>query len=129
MTLNYNRNANLQSGLPQMNEPIEGWQIPIQLIRVIQSIVDGDKVENLITVNFKGTVQPLLAEQLQFKPENLRSWRWLWIHAVAGTLNLETGDKIIFNNIRYKVMAVKDYSLYAYIEYELCEDFEDDNAN
>ena len=31
MTLNYNRNANLQSGLPQMNEPIEGWQIPIQL--------------------------------------------------------------------------------------------------
>ena len=129
MTLNYNRNANLQSGLPQMNEPIEGWQIPIQLIRVIQSIVDGDKVEKLVTINFRGRVQPLSAEQLQFKPENLRSWRWLWIHAVAGTLNLETGDKIIFNNIRYKVMAVKDYSLYAYIEYELCEDFEDNNAN
>ena len=129
MTLNYNRNANLQSGLPQMNEPIEGWQITIQLIRVIQSIVDGDKVEKLVTINFRGTVQPLSAEQLQFKPENLRSWRWLWIHAVAGTLNLETGDKIIFNNIRYKVMAVKDYSLYAYIEYELCEDFEDNDAN
>lgn len=122
MTLGYNPNANL-SNLPQLNRPIECWQIPITLIRIKQSIVEGDKVETQEEIEFRGVVQPMRAEDLQFKPENLRSWRWLWIHALAGTLNLQTNDKIIFNNVRYKVMAVKDYSIYSYIEYELVEDF------
>ena len=122
MTLGFNTNANL-SNLPQLNRPIECWQIPITLIRIKQSIVEGDKVETQEQIEFRGVVQPMRAEDLQFKPENLRSWRWLWIHALAGTLNLQTNDKIIFNNVRYKVMAVKDYSIYSYIEYELVEDF------
>lgn len=122
MTLGFNTNANL-SNLPQLNRPIECWQIPITLIRIKQSIVEGDKDETQEKIEFRGVVQPMRAEDLQFKPENLRSWRWLWIHALAGTLNLQTNDKIIFNNVRYKVMAVKDYSIYSYIEYELVEDF------
>ena len=122
MTLGFNTNANL-SNLPQLNNPIECWQIPITLIRIKQSIVEGDKVETQEEIEFRGVVQPMRAEDLQFKPENLRSWRWLWIHALAGTLNLQTNDKIMFNNVRYKVMAVKDYSIYSYIEYELVEDF------
>ena len=115
----------MQNNLPQLNRPIECWQIPIQLIKITQSIVNGDKVENREVITFRGVVQPLRDEQLQFKPEGQRSWQWLWIHALTSVQNLQTQDKIEFNNKRYKVMSVKDYSLYGYIEYELVQDYEE----
>lgn len=121
--LNFNRNRSLNQ-LPQMNKPIEGWQIPITLIRITQKIVDGDKVESQENIRFLGVVQPLSPERLQFLPDGLRSWEWLLIHCKAGTLNLQTQDKIIFNNKRYKVMTTRDYSLYSYIEYEIVRDYE-----
>ena len=72
-----------------------------------------------------GVWQPLRDEQLQFKPEGQRSWSWYWIHAKAGTLNLQTQDKIIFQGKRYKVMSVKDYSLNGYIEYQVVLDYQE----
>ena len=126
--LNFAKNRTLSGGLPQLNNPVQSWAIPITLVKVIQDIVEGDLVVTEKKINFQGTVQPLSDERLQFKAEGLRSWRWLLIHCVAGTLNLLTGDKVIFESVRYRVMSVKDYSLYAYIEYELCEDYQE-NSN
>ena len=123
MTLNFNKNQNL-SNLPQLNNPVQSWQIPITLERIKQTIADGDKVETPELIEFKGVIQPMKTEDLQFKPENLRSFNWLWIHALAGSLNLNTGDKIIYNKVRYKIMGVKDYSLYGYIEYEAILDYQ-----
>lgn len=112
------------SGMPQMDTTLNGWQVSLTLQKVIQSIVDGEKVETIKTYNFKGVWQPLRDEQLQSKPESMRSWEWILIHAQAGSLNLMTGDKVIFNNKRYKVMNLKDYSLNAFIEYQLVRDYE-----
>ena len=124
--LNFSNNRILANGnLPQMHQPIQSWSVPVTLTKVLQNIVDGDLVTTETQISFQGTVQPLKDEQLQFKPDNLRSWRWLWIHCVAGSLNLQTNDKIIFQHVRYKVMSVKDYSLYNYIEYELVEDYQE----
>ena len=123
MTLNFNKNQNL-SNLPQLNNPVQSWQIPITLERIKQTIADGDKVETPELIEFKGVIHPMKTEDLQFKPENLRSFNWLWIHALAGSLNLNTGDKIIYNKVRYKIMGVKDYSLYGYIEYEAILDYQ-----
>ena len=64
-------------------------------------------------------------EQLLSKPENMRSWEWLWIHVKSGSLNLMTGDKIKFNNKLFKVFGVKDYSLNGYVEYEIVRDFQE----
>lgn len=111
--------------MPQMSDTLTGWQVPLTLEQVFQDIVEGDKVETTKLINFQGVWQPLRDEELQFKPEGQRSWEWIWIHAVSGSLNLETGDKVIFNQKRYKNMAVKDYSLNGYIEYQLVRDFED----
>lgn len=128
--LNFKQNRSLKNGLPQLNNPVASWSIPITLERIKQKIVDGDKVEEKKQITFKGVVQPLRSEDLQFKPEGLRSWEWLQIHALAGSLNLQTGDKIIYNNKRYKVMDIKDYSLYAYIEYHVVLDYQENiNAN
>lgn len=124
--LNFQKAQNLKalSGMPQMAMTLSGWEVPLTLVKVIQDIVDGDAVFTEQEINFLGCFQPLKDEELQFKPEGQRSWSWYWIHAKAGTLNLQTADKIIFNNKRYKVMSVKDYSLNGFIEYQIIRDFE-----
>lgn len=122
---NFNKTKNLKaiSGMPQMSDTLTGWQVPLTLVRVYQDIVEGDLVTTEQKFDFIGCWQPLRDEELQFKPEGQRSWEWIWIHAVSGSLNLETGDKVIFNQKRYKIMAVKDYSLNGFIEYQLVRDF------
>jgi len=122
--LNFAKNRTLTSGLPQLSNPVKSWSVPLTLNKITQNIIEGDVVITETKIDFQGTVQPLTAEQLQFRPEGERSWKHLWIHCVAGSLNLNTQDKIIFNNERYKVLEVKDYSLYGYIEYMVIEDYQ-----
>lgn len=124
MTFNFNKHRTLQTGLPQMTNTLNGWEVPLTLTKVVQKIVNGDRVTEEQLINFQGVFQPLRDEQLQYKPEGERSWSWYWIHAKAGTLNLKTQDKIIFKSNKYKVMSVKDYSLYGYIEYQVIRDYE-----
>lgn len=125
--LNFNKAKNLKalSGMPQMGMTLNGWEVPLTLVKVFQDIVEGDLVTTEQEISFVGVWQPLKDEDLQFKPEGQRSWEWIWIHAKSGTLNLQTADKVIFNNKRYKVMSVKDYSLNGFIEYQLVRDFEE----
>lgn len=124
--LNLQKAQNLKalSGMPQLDSALTGWEVPLTLVRVTQSIIDGFAQFKEEEINFRGVWQPLKDEQLQFLPENQRSWEWIWIHAKASDLNLETADKVIFNNKRYKVMAIKDYSLNGFIAYQLVRDYE-----
>lgn len=110
--------------MPQLDSALSGWEVPLTLVRVYQDIVEGDLVTREEKIDFMGCWQPLKDEQLQSLPEGWRSWSWYWIHAKSGTLNLNTADKILFEGKRYKVMAVKDYSLNGYIEYHVILDFE-----
>ena len=123
--LNFNNNRTLSSGMPNMANTLTGWEVPLTLVKITQSVVDGDAVKTETHINFLGVWQPLKDEQLQFKPEGQRSWEWIWIHAKSGTLNLQTQDKVLFNSKLYKITSVKDYSLNGYIEYELIRDYED----
>lgn len=123
--LNFQKNRSLKNGMPNMSNTLTGWEIPLTLVKIKQSIIQGDVIKTEQVINFMGVWQPLRDEELQFKPENQRSWSWYWIHAKSGTLNLQTQDKIIFENKRYKVMAVKDYSLNGFIEYQVVRDYEE----
>lgn len=123
---NFQKSKNLKklSGMPQLDTALTGWEVPLTLVRVFQDIVEGDLVTREEKIDFIGVWQPLKDEALQSLPEGQRSWEWVWIHARTGTLNLHTADKVIFNNKRFKVMTVKDYSLNGFIEYNLIRDFE-----
>ena len=123
MKLNFGKNRTLTK-MPQMGNTLNGWEVPLTLIKVLQSTTDGDLTTTEEEVRFMGVWQPLRDEQLQFKPEGQRSWEWVWIHAKSGELNLQTADKVVFNNKRFKVMNVKDYSLNGFIEYELVRDYQ-----
>jgi hypothetical protein len=127
--LNFNKNRSLKNGMPNMASTLNGWEIPLSLIKIKQEIIDGDAVKTETTINFMGVWQPLRDEELQSKPEGQRSWEWYWIHAKSGSLNLQTQDKIKFQGRRFKVMAIKDYSLNGFIEYQIIRDYEEDNAD
>ena len=127
MTFHFSRNRTLTSmmasGMPQMSQTLTGWEVPLTLIKIIQGVDEGDLVYTEERINFMGVWQPLRDEQLELKPEGQRSWEWIWIHAKSGELNLETADKVIFQNKIYKVETKKDYSLNGFVEYHLCRDF------
>lgn len=131
--LNFSQNRTLssllKSGMPQMGNTLNGWEVPITLVRVVQNVVEGELVTTETTINFMGVWQPLSSERLELKPEGQRSWEWVWIHAKSSDLNLETADKVIFNNRRYKVMSKKDYGLNSFVEYELVRDYESENIS
>jgi hypothetical protein len=114
-----------KSGMPQMANTLNGWEVPLLLIKVTQNVVDGDLVTTEQSINFQGVWQPLKDEALELKPEGQRSWEWIWIHAKSSELNLETADKVKFKNKRYKVMSKKDYGLNGFVEYQLCRDYEE----
>ena len=126
---NFEKNRSLQCRMPNMANTLTGWESPLTLVKITQSILNGDVVKTEKRIDFIGCWQPLRDEELQFKPENQRSWSWYWIHAKSGTLNLQTQDKIIFQGKRFKVMAIKDYSLNGFIEYQIIRDYEGENAN
>ena len=107
-----------------MDSTLVGWEVPLFIIKIKQDVIDGDLVTSEQTFNFRGVWQPLKDEALELKPEGQRSWEWVWIHARASELNLETADKVKFNNKRYKVMQKKDYGLNSFVEYQLCRDYE-----
>lgn len=127
MAFNFSRNRSIKSmlasGMPNMSQTLNGWEVPLTLVRIIQDVDEGDLVYKEERYNFMGVWQPLRDEQLELKPEGQRSWEWIWIHAKSGALNLETADKVIFQNKIFKVETKKDYSLNGFVEYHLCRDY------
>lgn len=123
--LNFNKRRTLSSGMPNMANTLNGWEVPLSLVKITQNVVEGDLQTTETKIDFMGVWQPLRTEELQSKAENMRSWEWVWIHAKSGSLNLHTADKVIFNQKRFKVMGVKDYSLNGFVEYELVRDYQD----
>lgn len=126
--LNFPKNNTLnniiKSGMPQMASTLNGWEVPLVIIKIIQNVIEGDLVTSEQTFNFKGVWQPLSAEQLNLLPEGQRSWENVWIHCKSSELNLETGSKVLFNNKRYKITQKKDYGLNSFVEYMLIRDYE-----
>lgn len=115
--------------MPQMDTTLNGWEVPLTLIKVTQNIIDGDLSTTETTIRFQGVWQPLSAEQLSLLPEGQRSWENVWIHAKSSELNLETADKVIFNARRYKITQKKDYGLNGFVEYMLIRDYEGGNIS
>lgn len=124
--LNFPNNKTISSmrssGMPNMAMTLNGWEIPLSLVRITQNISeDGDLIETREQINFIGCWQPLSNEELQLKPEGQRNWSYYWIH--SRDLELNVADKVIYNNKTYKVIAKKDYSINGFIEYQVCLDF------
>jgi len=112
----------INPNLPQMTGTLNDWLMPMKFNRVTKTVIAGEVVETMIEVNFRGVIQPLKNRDLMLKPEGQRSWTYQWLHAEPG-LDLNTDDVIVFQGKQTRVVALKDYRLYGYIEYQLCQDY------
>lgn len=114
------------NNMPKVHAAFRGWESDVVLTIITQTNVDGFVQNVEKEIKFRGTVQPLKAQEIQLKPEGQRSFEWLQIHAQAGDTNLNTNDRIRYFGRDFKIMALNDYTANGFIEYHAVKDFEDE---
>ncbi len=89
----------------------------------VAKIVEGFQVaETGNPITFQGVIQPYQERQLMLLPEGQRAWTWFLLHADI-SLKLNVDDVVNYNGQQTRIMGRKDFSLYGYIEYRLCQDY------
>lgn len=115
---------NQQANQPQLSGAFAGWTSRITLNARIQRVRDGLVCHIDNKVSFNGMIQPLSEKKIQLKPEGQRAWKWLQIHCLSTSLDLDVNDIIEYNGRKFKIMADNDYSLNGFIEYHAAEDYQ-----
>jgi hypothetical protein len=108
--------------VPDVSGALESYFQPMVCEPVGKFTQGFQVVERGNPINFRGTVQPFTDRSLLLKPEGQRAWSWLLIHADP-SLKLNVDDVIIFKGKQTRVMSMKDYSLYGYVEYHCIQDW------
>ena len=113
---------NQQTGtVPNVSGALLDWFQPMTFGVVTK--VEGVQIqETVVETAFQGVIQPLDGRTLMQKPEGERKWNWLQVHAHT-QLALNIDDTIIYLSVQYRVMKFKDFSIYGYHYFELCEDY------
>lgn len=116
------RKLNAQLPYPQLG--INMWSQGATANVIRQVVDENGNVQDLKTpFKMLGVIQPLKPEEIKLKEEGQWSWDWYWFHTKPD-VNLLTNDRVIYKNVEYKVMAVKDYSDYGHIEYHCIKDWQ-----
>jgi hypothetical protein len=110
------------NNVPNVQNAIMQWLQPLTFEQIEKKIVNFQVVETPTVITFKGVWQPFTAQQLFYKPEGQRAWKWFTCHAEPGT-PLKPDDVVDYLDGRYRVKEKMDYTLYGYIEYHLVEDY------
>lgn len=117
----------MSKSLPRPQLGINMWSQQAKAKRIHQEVDENGNVQNIVSFfNFDGVIQPLKPEEIKVKEEAQWSWDWYWFHTKQD-VNLQTNDRVVYKEIEYKIMAVKDYSDYGHIEYHCIKDWQ--NAN
>lgn len=111
------------NSLPQMESALENWYLPMTFTIVVKNVVNSEVIETRTDVDFQGVWQPLSVRELALKPEGERKWKYYRVHAPIG-LVLKPDMCIEYQGTQYRVSGEWNYKEYAYVEYELVEDFE-----
>lgn len=125
--INNAKNAKIgaSGNLPNMSQTIVGWFQPLVFGVVSSELVDYERVVTIHSVSTQGVVQPYKPEPLEIQTAGVRSWSWLMIHCLPD-LQLYNNEFIFYENVKYKVLMRNDYSKYGYMEYIVCESFNDE---
>lgn len=108
--------------LPDVGGALRDLFQPLVFIITMKVVINYQVKEVPTPVPFRGVIQPLSNQDLFIKPEGQRSWYWLQLHAEP-TLALTTDQVVSYLGKPTRIMAVKDYTNYGYIEYHLVQDW------
>ena len=113
----------LGGSLPNMNDALNGWEVSI-VADYIRQINSNNEIKNVThTQRIAGVLQPLRPEDVELKPEGQRSWSWFMLHVKPHYRKLRVEQQIDIDKQPYKVMSVKDYQRYGYIEYHVIRSY------
>jgi len=112
--------------LPNVSSAIAAWGQSLEFVVVSKSLEDYVVTEVLLPRKVKGARVPFKAQALAMKPIGERAWKWETIFA-SPSLTLKVGDEIIFGESqpRYRIMERRDWSEYGYVEYDICQGFQE----
>jgi len=110
--------------LPDVSDVLPDWFQNLTFQLVTKSLVNYEVVETLVTIKTMGVRQPMSAQSISIKPEGQRGWKWETIHCLPD-VKLKIDDIIIFDDVKYRVMRRWNWSEYGYLEYEICEAYDD----
>lgn len=116
--------TNTNTALPNMSDTITSWFLDITFYtvkRVMQGAEWAEAQGEMLKT--KGVVQPPRDKDLKILPEGTWAWTWLMVHCLPN-LQLEVNQYVYYDNVKFKVMAKKDFSKYGYIRYMLLEAFQ-----
>jgi hypothetical protein len=117
-------NQKPSGNFPQLGGALLSWFQPMQFSVVTKTNgIDLLVTETMSVVEFLGVWQPFSAQMLELIPEGQRDWKWFTCHAQPG-LALSPDDVVTYVGMQYRVMQKLDYTLNAYIEYHLVQDYE-----
>lgn len=108
--------------VPNVGGALTDWFQPMEFTTIVKQTVGFQVVEVPTSVPFRGVIQPLKARELLMKPEGQRAWTWYQLHATPD-LKLKVDDIVTYRGVPTRVMALKAYDIYGYIEYELVQNW------
>ena len=112
------------STLPNVSDVLPDWFQSITFQVVTKDLEDYEVVETLTTITTQGVRQPMNAQRIAIKPEGQRAWKWETIHCLPD-VKLNIDDSIILDGVKYQVMHKWNWAEYGYLEYEICQAYED----
>lgn len=116
--------ANSFGTLPNVSDVLPDWFQGMTFQLVTKTLVDYEVVESLTTINTQGVRQPMSAQRISLKPEGQRAWKWETIHCLPD-VKLNIDDIILFGGVKYRVMHKWNWAEYGYLEYEICQAYEE----
>jgi hypothetical protein len=121
------RPINYRAGtIPDVSGSMRDWFQPLTFSRIVKTVVGFQDVETEHQFSFRGVVQPFTDRQLLLKPEGQRAWTWLSIFTDP-VLKLDVDEIITFQGMQTRIMSLKDYFLYGYVEYHAIQDWTGSN--
>lgn len=108
--------------VPDVSGTLEQYYQPIVFTRVVKQTIGFQVNEIPLSIHFRGVIQPFTDRQLNMKPEGQRAWSWFLLHSDPA-LKLDVDEIVFWKGGQTRVMALKDFSLYGYLEYHLVQDW------
>lgn len=109
--------------LPDMSPALSGLLQPVTFILISKANINGLVQEIQTVINTRAVRQPFSAQKLSIRPEGQRAWRWETIHATVDLI-LKPDDRILWDGIYFRVMDKYDYKEYAYVQYDIVQDYD-----
>jgi len=110
--------------VPDMSDALLNWFQPMTFTQIAKSVVNFQVVETKIDTAFLGVWQPAGPKNLEMKDIGQRQWSHFTLHSNIN-LKLFPDEIVQYRSQNYRVMGQTDYSLYGYVEYQLVQDYMD----